>query len=442
MTDHTRPLPPVSRPPTPEDPAIEGPPQRRWLRRGLVIFLVVANVAIFGGLAAVWFAARQVTSSVSTIPTEGLALAGEPTSVRAPRTILVIGSDSRAALPADFTGFGQVGGERADVIMLIQILPSDDRIQVLSIPRDLRVVHDGAATKINGTFAEGPEAIVGAVAEATRLPIHHYIEVDFAGFAGIIDAIGGIEMTFPYAAKDQKSKFAVDAGTQRLGGKAALAYARSRSYQELRDGTWVSVDANDIGRTQRQQDVLMAVLTQIDRPSSVDGFGELLDALGAFVAIDEGFDEDDIIQLGWQMRSIGADGIETVTLPVEGLTEGGVSYVVASEAATDVLDRLASGDVLTELAATNARITVQNGNGRPGAAGLVADALTQRGFTVASVGNTDRNDHATTLVIARPVDLAAAREVVDALGYGRPETGSIPAGTDLMVIVGLDAPTG
>ena len=195
-------------------------------------------------------------------------------------------------------------------------------MQLLSIPRDLRVEYGGQVGRINATFAYGgPGSLVGAVTSETGLPIHHYLEVEFSGFAGIVDAIGGIRLTFPYPGPRPQ------VGLRRRGRapsarrvNGALAYARSRQYQELRDGEWVSVDASDIGRTRRQQDVLLAILTQVDRPTSIGGFQEL--ARRPRWVRDRStsaFDAEEIIQLAWSIRGIGAADVESMTLPVPGL---------------------------------------------------------------------------------------------------------------------------
>jgi LCP family protein required for cell wall assembly len=412
------------------------------MRRAIIAFLVVANLAVFGVLGVVWLAAHKVASSVSTIPSSDLSLADAPASLQEARTFLVIGSDSRAGL-TDLTGFGDVGGQRADVIMLVKADPRSGMVQMLSLPRDLQVTYGGIVTKINATFAGGPGDIIAAVSDITGGPIHHYIQVDFSGFTGIVDAIGGVEMTFPFPARDLKSGFAIDAGTHVLDGKTALAFSRSRHYEEYVDGAWVSVDASDLGRTRRQQDVLMAILTQVNRPSSIDGFTSLLDALGGFVTTDDSLSEDEIIQLAWSMRDVAPADLDAATLPVDGLDQNGVSYVVPREpSAGDTIAAFNAGEPMTPALGTDARVAVENGNGRLGAASSMTDTLVAGGFDVVSSGNSGRSDYAQTLVVARPNHLALAQQIVDLLGYGRASVGRTPSGTDVVVIVGLDAPTG
>ena len=414
---------------------------RKWVKRGIIGFLVAANVTVFGFLAVLWLGAKSVTASVSTIPASELDLADRPATLSEPRTFLLIGSDSRENLPEELGSFGSFGGQRADVIMLLQVLPEDREIQLLSIPRDTKVVADGSAMKINSAFGGGPASIVSAVSEFAEVPIHHYLQVNFAGFASIVDAVGGIEMTFPYPARDLKSHFEVGAGTRTLDGPQALALARSRSYQELQDGQWVSVAASDIGRTERQQDLLLAILTQLDRPSSISGFQDLLRALSDFVTIDDALDEDTIIQLAWEMRSLGAGGMDTRTLPVKDFYENGVAYVVPRQPLADaVLAAFRDGAPLTNTDNLDIKVAVQNGNGRAGSASLIGDLLLFDGWEVVATENAERSDFARTLVVTRPNLLFEAEKIVADLGFGVATVGRTPKGADVVVIVGLDAP--
>ena len=428
-------MPSYPRVPTPAAPP---PKARRGTKRVIVIFLIVANLVVFGALGAVWWAANRVSSSVSTITDLSLSGAGD---LSEPRTFLLVGSDSREHLD-DLTNFGPAGGQRADVIILLQVRPETGTVQLLSIPRDLRVDYGGRVGRINATFGDGSANLLAAVSEEIGLPIHHYLEVEFGGFADIIDAIGGIRLTFPYPARDRSSGLEIDAGTHVLNGETALAYARSRKYQELRDGEWVSVEANDIGRTRRQQDVLLAILTQVDRPTSIGGFQGLVDALAGFVSVDSGFDAEEIIQLAWSMRGISGADVESMTLPVEGFTgENGTSYVIRVEPeASNVIDAFGAGLPMTTDAA--ARIQVLNGNGIPGSASNTAAVLTDGGFDVVGTADSVRSDYQVTEVVAGAAHLALAQAVVDALGYGEVIVGRTPADVEVVVIVGADAPTG
>lgn len=307
---------------------------QRWIIRILVILVLLAALAV----GAVFFADFRMGS---TGPLGSLA-GGQ-------QTFLVVGSDSRENLPDDLEGkFGDFGGERADVIILLQVV--DDTVQLLSIPRDLKVEIPGHGTnKVNAAYAfGGPDLLVETVTGATGVAVGHYMEVDFAGFAGIVDSLGGIELEFAHPARDLKSGLMVEeAGTQVVDGATALAYARSRTYEELIDGTWQSTSGGDIARTGRQRQVLLEILDKASSPSGMVRSPLVVNEVTANLTVDESVTPILLARTAWGFRSAGST--QAVTLPVVGSTEGGVSYVVRSEPrATEVLEAFAAGRRLPE----------------------------------------------------------------------------------------------
>ena len=255
---------------------------------------------------------------------------------------LIVGTDSRENLPDDLEGsFGDFEGSRADVIILAQVV--DGRRQLLSIPRDLRVDIPGHGTdKINAAYAfGGPDLLVETVAGATGIRANHYLEVEFGGFAGIVDALGGIELDIPYPARDLKSGLDIAAGTQTVDGATALAYARSRSYEELRDGEWVAQGGGDIARAARQRQVLTEIIGEASSVSGMVRSPWVLGALGSHLTADSDLNLLTLVGTGWAMRS--AEETDSVTLPVFGVEDGGVAYLERDEpAATEVLDAFAA----------------------------------------------------------------------------------------------------
>ena len=146
--------------------------------------------------------------------------------------------------------------------------------------------------------------MVRTVKQVTGLPVHHYVEVDFVGFQSLVDDIGGVYIDFPYPARDANSGLSVDAGYQLLDGSQALAYARSRHYQELRDGSWVSVDADDIGRTERQQKLILAILGAVKTPSSLTEAGSIVGGFAQHLTVDSALARSSLVELAFRMRSI------------------------------------------------------------------------------------------------------------------------------------------
>lgn len=306
---------------------------QRWTVGILAFLVVVAALAV----GAVLLAEMQMEDA-GRLPS---LAAGEG-------TYLVVGSDSREDLPDDLEGnFGDFAGARADVIMLMQVI--DDRVQLLSIPRDLRVEIPGhGVDKVNAAYAfGGPDLLVDTVARETGLAINHYLEVDFGGFADIVDALGGIELEFGAPARDDKSGLAVEeAGTQEVDGATALAYARSRNYQELHDGEWQAARQGDIERTGRQREVLLEILDKASSPGGIIRSPAVLNQVTSNLTADSSVSPLLLLRTGWAFRS--ADETEAVTLPVVGASENGVSYLVRDEpAATQVLEAFAAGRPLT-----------------------------------------------------------------------------------------------
>lgn len=301
---------------------------------GILAFLVVLAAALVGLVAFAGFQMGDAGPVPSLASGDGV--------------YLIVGSDSRQNLPDDLEGkFGDFGGARADVIILAQV--ADGRRQLLSIPRDLKVDIPGHGTnKINAAYAfGGPDLLVETVALATGIRPNHYLEVEFGGFAGIVDALGGIELQFPHPARDAKSGLDVGAGTQIVDGPTTLAYVRSRSYEELRDGSWVSEGGGDIARAARQRQVLLEIIETGSSPSGLMRSPLVVRAVGSHLTADSELTLLDLARTGWAMRS--ADETDAATLPVSGSNEGGVAYLVRSEpAATEMLDAFAGKRPLPE----------------------------------------------------------------------------------------------
>ena len=297
------------------------------LKKVVLGLLIAAVLAVFGAVAFVYF----IDSKIDKIPDEALPSLEEEID-QGFRNILIVGSDSREDLPEGFENFGSFGGERTDVIMVAHVVPGQSG-QLLSLPRDLKVaIPDNGTNRINAAFVfGGPDLLVQTIQNNFGIPIHHYVEIDFGGFARVVDALGGITKTFDHAARDRKSGLNVEAGTQTMNGETALAYARSRSYQELIDGSWQSVNGSDIGRTHRQQEVLLLMFDQATSASAAFNLPGFASTFAEQITADAGFSTSVMIELGRAALGLDSGEIETMTLPVTSSTEGGVAYVIPIE---------------------------------------------------------------------------------------------------------------
>ncbi|MEM9202234.1 MAG: LCP family protein [Actinomycetota bacterium] len=231
---------------------------------------------------------------------------------------LVVGTDSREGVDADVQNAGVIfgeglGGERTDTIAIMRV--EGEAVSLLAIPRDLYVPIDGGSpNRINAAFAVGgPESLVRTIQQELGIPIDHYLEVDFAGFLGLVDALGGVTLDFPYPARDDRSGLLIEtAGPVDLSSDDALAYVRSRRYTELIDGALVTDPTSDLGRVQRQQRFLAAVMAELGATRNPFVLLGALDAVAANVRVDHGFGLATAGQLGLALR--GAEPV-TATVP-------------------------------------------------------------------------------------------------------------------------------
>jgi len=156
----------------------------------------------------------------------------------------------------------------ADTIILARIDPIEQRMWMVSIPRDTRVELPGhGSERINAAYLYGgPDLAIQAVQDATGQEVHYFVTMSFWGFENIVDAVGGVYIDVPIDIYDPLADFTsdgsatqIDAGFQNLDGAHALTFVRHR------DGY---IDA-DFGRMRAQQDFLRALVAQMeDAPNS------------------------------------------------------------------------------------------------------------------------------------------------------------------------------
>lgn len=252
---------------------------------------------------------------------------------------LLVGSDSREGFDPDVGPGGEttVTGRRSDTIILLRVGP--DGATMMSIPRDLYVTIDGTGeqARINGAYNGGPATLVRTVQENLAVPVNHYMEVGFASFAGVVDAIGGVTVEFPNPVRDEKSGLFIDtAGPVTLDGRMALAYVRSRNYTEIIDGRPVTDPTADLGRQERQQQFLRTALGDVGgtrNPFQLVGAAE---ALSDGLTVDESLGALDMFRL---VRTLGGSDPTTVVLPTVPATRDGAAVLVLQEPeAQQVLD--------------------------------------------------------------------------------------------------------
>ena len=257
---------------------------------------------------------------------------------------LLVGSDTREGISEDDPDFGVIGdanavsGQRADTIMVLR-RELDGGAAIVSLPRDLwvEIPGTGGSNRINAAYNGGAERLVATVVETLGIPIHHYVEVNFVGFRDIVNELGGVTICFPYPTRDVKAGLDQPAGCNLLDGLQALAFARSRTYQEFREGQWRTDPTADIGRTQRQQQFISAaadgaIARLTDQPFAS---GDLITAVSASVKVDDTLDP---FLAAAALRQSYSGGFTKYSLPVFGDTVGDKSVLRLGKGSTELLD--------------------------------------------------------------------------------------------------------
>lgn len=250
---------------------------------------------------------------------------------------LLVGSDSRKGLSYQDMKLLHTGmdhsSQRTDTIMIVHF-GGKGRASLISLPRDSYVViprhrYQGQVVeeyrnKINATYSiGGAPLLVATVERNTGLHIDHYIEVGFAGIRNLTDAVGGVDMCVPRHYVDKNSGLNIGKGCQTLDGKTALAYVRMR-YADPR---------GDIGRIQRQQQYLGAVLHKVLTPGVLlnpISMKRLSKATTDALVLGKGDGIYDLGRLGMAMRSLmkGKGAVKTVPVATASGFAGGQSVVL------------------------------------------------------------------------------------------------------------------
>jgi LCP family protein required for cell wall assembly len=309
-------------------------PLRR--RRRLPGALGIALVVAVAGAAGMLVAARRTIDTVERVPKVAEVLSAASQTVD---NYLLVGSDSRAEGDPNTGESGGVSGNRSDTIMVLRYDRASGSAALLSIPRDLYVNVPGHDSKrrINSAYNDGPDVLVQTVQQELGLPVHHYVEIDFVGFTRLVQALGGIQVCFEYATRDLNTGLNIIApGCYVLDGNQALAYARSRHYEELRDGEWREDPTSDLGRSKRQRQFVNASLqTALARvKSNPFHAGGLVASIGSALRIDEHLDP---IEAGSSLRSAVDSGLQAFALPVVPLTVDGNAVLELGDGADAVL---------------------------------------------------------------------------------------------------------
>lgn len=289
--------------------------QRKAIRDGIILGIVAVFVLIAGTAAMYTFNLARNFDNKRVVADD--VFPDEADRPQAPKpgepgygsqNILLLGADVRGRISDDID---KVGGTRADTIMVMHIPADRENVQVMSIMRDNWVPIKGHGhAKINAALAFGGiPLMVSTVETFIDARIDHVAIIDFDGFKGLTEALGGVTVDSPKAFK--AGRYTFSQGPQRLEGGAALAFVRER--KAFPDG--------DYQRARNQQAFLKAVINRFlsrDVLTSPTKISDSVNQFAPFLTVDEGLNARYLGGLGFEMRDLRGADIRFFTSPTLG----------------------------------------------------------------------------------------------------------------------------
>jgi len=398
---------------------------RHIFRKMLLIFFLI----ILASSAASYGYLKNLERKVSFAgENDGLKKIEEALSKhknKEPINILLLGNDTRG----DDRG-------RADTIIVMRFNPEENKVVLVSIPRDFRVKIPGHSyNKINSAHAiGGAELMIRTVKDFTGIDINHYVMVDFKGFKEIVDALGGVDIYVDKKMRDSSLGLSLKPGYQNLDGENALKYVRFRHDAQ-----------GDFGRIERQQKFIKAILDESVKIRSIFKMPELVNIVAENTRTDMTMSE--MASLGRRLSVLEKSDFEGVMLPGTPEMRGGVSYIIPNEEEIGkILYRVKNdlgldGELPPEFIRNkDIVLEVRNGCGVSGIAHELANKLKEKDFQVKNIGNADGSDYDKTLIIYN----SNAKNKADKVGIWLPfadieETdGKYNFSSDVFIIIGKD----
>ncbi len=269
-----------------------------------------------------------------------------------PFNIMIIGDDSRADnTTSENSAFGSTataGGAHSDTIKIAHIDPTKGTASLLSIPRDTYVQLSGLSAtwvsafgtrdqKINAALNDSVDSLVQTVQNSFGIPIQSWVLINFNGLINSVQTVGGIKLDFAYPVRDDdngnnNSGLSItQTGCQTLNGDQTLALSRSRYYQyEIRPGVWEADPTGDLGRIQRQNAVIEALVDKAESTYNPLTLNAFIGSVVHDVKIG-GLSSSQLLSLAVKYHGFSGSNLETATVPTFGAGSAAGSVEVVQE---------------------------------------------------------------------------------------------------------------
>lgn len=217
-------------------------------------------------------------------------------------------------LGVDTGGLGRTEQGRSDTIIVATVNPTTEQTTLVSLPRDTyaEIVGQGSLDKINHAYAFGGTAMtIATVEKLLDIPINYYMTINMEGIESLVDAVGGIEVSNPFAFTYEDAHFPI--GLQHLNGSNALKYVRMR-YDD---------PEGDYGRQARQRQVIAGIMKQAISIKGLTGYQEILASVGDNVKTDIRFKDAELLTKNYRRAF---NKVEAEQAKGEGFMQDDISY--------------------------------------------------------------------------------------------------------------------
>ncbi|KHO38251.1 transcriptional regulator [Clostridium tetani] len=387
----------------------------------LILFLLIATTTSFFYFYLLSFSEGKSEKSPPVI-----SKSGDPVN------ILIMGVD--------------IGGiesdnepKRTDTIILMNYNPKNKKINIVSIPRDTRVVINNNWQKINNAHAiDGVNGLINSVENLLKVNINYYAKLNFKGFRSLVDSVGGIDMEIAqnmyYDDASQNLHINFKKGEKvHLDGKKAEEFFR---WRKNNDGTGLA--EGDLGRIKNQHLFIEKFIAKVKSPSTIARLPIMLSTLPKYV--ETNMEPNDMVKYAYNFLRVEKSDMQIRTLKGEAKYIGRVSYFIYDENGNrDIISMFRGGtsESSYNINEEDIKVEILNGTNVNGLAATIGKKMKAKGFSNVSVGNTNQSKE--SKIIASGLDKKTLKSISKELGIKNVENSSLrDRGRFVKVIIGED----
>ncbi|RXI47174.1 LytR family transcriptional regulator [Clostridium tetani] len=329
--------------------------------------------------------------------------------------------------------------KRTDTIILMNYNPKNKKINIVSIPRDTRVVINNNWQKINNAHAiDGVNGLINSVENLLKVNINYYAKLNFKGFRSLVDSVGGIDMEIAqnmyYDDASQNLHINFKKGEKvHLDGKKAEEFFR---WRKNNDGTGLA--EGDLGRIKNQHLFIEKFIAKVKSPSTIARLPIMLSTLPKYV--ETNMEPNDMVKYAYNFLRVEKSDMQIRTLKGEAKYIGKISYFIYDENGNrDIISIFRGGtsESSYNINEEDIKVEILNGTNVNGLAATIGKKMKAKGFSNVSVGNTNQSKE--SKIIASGLDKKTLKSISKKLGIKNVENSSLrDRGRFVKVIIGED----